>query len=136
MAQNWFNSPSIRSARSLDIVRIVVALVLSVHSLNRIIAGDVPGFGEFLDSKGFPLGVGLAWLITLSTLAASVALIIRRLIVPACICHLIVLIMGVFMSHMHHGWFVVGSGTNGMEYSILLIACLSAVMWSYWPQKQ
>src|SRR4051812_46398521 len=99
MAQNWFNSPSIRSGRSLDIVRIVVALLLSVHSINRIIAGEVPGFGEFLGSIGFPLGVGLAWLITLSTLAASVALIIRRLIVPACICHMIVLVMGIFMDH-------------------------------------
>lgn len=136
MAQNWLVSPSLRPGRSLDIVRIVVALVLSVHSIYRIIAGDVPGFGEFLGSIGFPLGVGLAWLITLLTLASSVALIMRRLIIPACICHMIVLVMGIFISHMHHGWFVVGGGSNGMEYSVLLIACLSAVLWSYWPQKQ
>jgi len=70
MAQNWFNSPSIHPGRSLDIVRIVVALVLSVHSINRIIVGDVPGFGEFLDSKGFPLGVGLD---QVEQLAASLA---------------------------------------------------------------
>ncbi len=75
MAQNWLITPSSRPARGLDIVRIVVALVLSVHSITRIINGDVAGFGEFLGSIGFPLGVALAWLITLSTLASSVALV-------------------------------------------------------------
>ena len=136
MAQNWLVSPSLRPGRGLDIVRIVVALVLSVHSIVRITSGEVGDFGEFLGSIGFPLGVGLAWLITLSTLAASVALVIGRLIVPACICHMLVLIPGIFISHMRHGWFVVGGGSNGMEYSVLLIASLSAVLWSYWPQRQ
>ncbi|SHM82029.1 DoxX family protein [Mucilaginibacter sp. OK098] len=136
MAQNWLITPSTRSDRSLDIVRIVVALVLSVHSIYRIIAGDVTGFGEYLGSIGFPLGVALAWLITLSTLASSVALIIRRMVVPACICHMIVLFMGILLDHMHDGWFVVGGGRNGMEYSVVLIACLFAILWSYWPKKQ
>jgi putative oxidoreductase len=136
MAQNWLITPSSRPDRSLDIVRIVVALLLSVHSIARIIGGDVAGFGEYLGSIGFPLGVALAWFITLSTLASSIALIIRRLVVPACICHMIVLFMGILLDHMHDGWFVVGGGRNGMEYSVLLIACLFAVLWSYWPKKQ
>ena len=136
MAQNWLNAPSSRPARGLDLVRIVVALLLSVHSISRIIGGDVAGFGEFLGSIGFPLGVALAWFITLSTLASSVALVVGRLVVPACICHIIVLVMGILLDHIHHGWFVVGGGTDGMEYSVLLIACLAGVMWSYWPRKE
>lgn len=136
MAQNWLISPSSRPDRGLDIIRIVVALVLSVHSITRIIGGDVAGFGEFLGSIGFPLGVALAWLITLSTLASSAALVIGRLVVPACICHMVVLVMGIFLDHMHHGWFVVGGGQDGMEYSVVLITCLVGVMWSYWPRKQ
>jgi len=136
MTQRWLISPSSRPDRSLDIVRIVVALVLSVHSIFRIIDGDVAGFGGFLASIGFPLGVALAWFITLATLASSVALIIRRLVVPACICHIIVLLAGIFLDHIHDGWFVVGGGRNGMEYSVVLITCLFAVLWSYWPRKQ
>src|SRR5437868_1146298 len=101
MAQQWLIAPSSRPDRSLDIVRIVVALVLSVHSIYRIIAGDVAGFGGYLSSIGFPLGTGLAWFITISTLASSVGLIIRRLIVPACICHIIILIMGIALDHVH-----------------------------------
>ena len=136
MAQNWLTTPSSRPDRGLDIIRITVALVLSVHSITRIIGGDVAGFGEFLGSIGFPMGVALAWLITLSTLASSVALVIGRLVVSACICHIVVLVMGIFLDHMHHGWFVVGGGRDGMEYSVVLIACLFAVLWSYWPRKQ
>ena len=136
MAQNWLAGPSLRPERGLDIVRITVALVLSVHSITRITGGDVAGFGEYLGSIGFPLGVALAWLITLSTLLSSVLLIIRRLIVPACICHIVVLAAGILLDHIHDGWFVVGGGRNGMEYSVVLIACLVAVLWSYWPGKQ
>ena len=135
MLKNWGFSISSRPTVGLDIVRIAVALVLSVHSIFRIIEGHVSGFGRSLGSYGFPLGIGLAWLITLSTLAASVALVIRRFVVSACICHMIVLIAGIFLNHIHDGWFVVGSGRNGMEYSVVLIACLTGVLWSYWPQK-
>ncbi|WP_295793028.1 hypothetical protein [Mucilaginibacter sp.] len=49
---------------------------------------------------------------------------------------MVVLVVGIFLDHMHDGWFVVGGGRNGMEYSVVLIACLFAVLWSYWPQKQ
>jgi putative oxidoreductase len=136
MAQQWFVSPSSRPARSLDIIRVVVALLLSVHSIYRMIKGDVSGFGEYLGSVGLPLGVALAWFITISTFISSVALIINRLIVPACLCHIIVLLMGILLDHRHDGWFVVGGGRNGMEYSVLLIACLSAIVLSHWPQKK
>ena len=136
MTNKWFYTPAGRAGRSLDIVRITVALLLLVHSAYRIILGDVPGFGQYLGSAGYPLGVALAWLITLVTLAASIAMIVQRLVVPACISHMVVLVVGIIMIHASAGWFVVGGGRNGMEYSILLIACLFAVMLAYWPRKQ
>jgi putative oxidoreductase len=135
MNKQWLLGPSSRPGAGLDIVRIIVALLLSIHSIYRVIAGDIAGFGGYLASIGFPLGVALAWLITLATLAASIALVVGRLIVPACLCHIIVLVAGILLDHMHDGWFVVGGGRNGMEYSVLLIICLLAVLWSYWPSK-
>jgi putative oxidoreductase len=136
MAQRSPAPPLSNRDLSLDIVRILVALLLAVHSIYRMIDGDVSGFGGYLHSTGFPFGVALAWLITLSTLASSIALIIRRLIIPACICHMVVLVTGIFLDHMHEGWFVVGGGRNGMEYSVLLIGCLFSIMWAYWPSKK
>jgi polyisoprenoid-binding protein YceI/uncharacterized membrane protein YphA (DoxX/SURF4 family) len=134
MQKNWFKTPSSQPGRGLDIVRVATALLLLVHSAFRLIDGDTNGFGEYLGSI-FPLGVPLAWLITVGTLACSIALLIPRLVVPACIGHAIVLITGIVMIHAKAGWFVVGGGRNGAEYSVLLLSCLFAVAWSYWPRS-
>jgi len=136
MIKKWFVTAANSPDRSLDIIRIAVALITLVHPVYRIIEGDVHGFGEFLAAEGFPLGVALAWFVTLFQLAGSVAMIVRRLIVPACIGNIIIFIFGIVLDHAHSGWFVVGGGTNGMEYSVMLIACLFAVLWAYWPRKE
>jgi putative oxidoreductase len=136
MLSKWVNVSVHQCGRSLAIVHIVVALVLMVHPFFRIVEGEVGGFGEFLSSVGLPLGVAVAWLITLGTFLGSVAMIAERLVVPGCIAHLIVLIVGIPMEHARHGWFVVGGGRNGMEYSVTLIACLVAILLAYWPRKE
>jgi len=132
----WFAASSSRPQTGLSIVRIIVAILLAVHSITRMAKGDVTGFGEYLGSVGFPLGVALAWFITVSTLLSSIALVLNRLVIPASACHIIVLAFGIALDHVHDGWFVVGGGSNGMEYSVCLISCLVAVAWSYWPRKQ
>ena len=68
-------------------------------------------------SIGFPLGVALAWFIMIVQISSSAALILRRLVVPACIGHMIILGSGIAIIHAHHGWFVVGPGKNGVEFS-------------------
>ena len=35
--------------------------------------------------------------------------------------------VGIAMVHAREGWFVVGAGRNGAEYSVLLIVCLLCV---------
>ena len=41
------------------------------------------------------------------------------------------LAVGIALVHAPSGWFVVGLGRNGMEYSVLLIVCLVAVRASH-----
>jgi putative oxidoreductase len=36
------------------------------------------------------------------------------------------MLVGIYFVHLKHGWFVVGHGVNGMEYSVTLIAALLA----------
>lgn len=36
-------------------------------------------------------------------------------------------VMGIVLVHASAGWFVVGVGRNGSEYSVLLIVCLLCV---------
>ena len=38
--------------------------------------------------------------------------------------------------HLPAGWFVVGGGRNGMEYSVLLIVALLGIAWAYWPARR
>ena len=35
--------------------------------------------------------------------------------------------MGIVLVHAKSGWFVVGGGSNGAEYSVLLIPCLMVI---------
>lgn len=47
--------------------------------------------------------------------------------------HAVILAAGAVLVHYPAGWFVVGAGRNGMEYSALLIVGLLAVAWAHWP---
>lgn len=131
------NIPAPRPVQGLAIVRTAIALILIVHPIHGLIdPAGMHAFGEGLSADGFPFGLALPWLIVLFQFTGCVGLIFNRYVVLSCIFNLIVLIVGVFYIHMSSGWFVVGAGRNGVEYSITLIACLSGIMWAYWPRKQ
>ena len=135
--RNWFDASPGNTVRGVDIIRIAVALILSVHAIHGLLfPAKLSGFGQYLGSVGFPFGVALAWTIMFVQLGSSIALVVNRFVVPACIAHIIVLLTGIILIHAEDGWFVVGPGQDGMEYSVTLIACLSAVLWAYWPKKQ
>lgn len=138
MPNQWFKTPPTRTDRGMDIVRIAVGIILIIHAISRLAQGRAThaGFGEYLGSEGFPFGVALAWLISFTQLFASIGLIFGRFMVPACISHICILITGIILIHASEGWYVVGGGRNGMEFSIILLACLSAILWTYWPRTQ
>lgn len=120
--------------RPLAVVRIAVGLLLAVHGWSRVLNGSVPGFGEWLGSQGIPAGAALAWAISLFEIFGSFCLvtgILVRFVAPV---HIAILAGGIAMVHAREGWFVVGGGRNGVEYSVLLIACLSALTWDAWAR--
>lgn len=135
MLQKWFDTSAYRPDRGLDVVRIAIGLVLMVHPIYRVVDGDVAGFGKFLSSVHFPFGAALAWFVTILSFFCSVGLIFNRMVAFSCMGHICILAFGIVLDHAADGWFVVGGGTNGMEYSVTLIAGLSAVLWSYWPRQ-
>jgi putative oxidoreductase len=109
MSRNWFNSPPDNAIRGLDIVRVAIAAIISVHGFHALL--DPPktaGFGEYLGSLGFPFGVALAWFIVFLQITCCIALVFRRLIVPACIGNIIILGFGIVLIHaprrMVCGW--------------------------------
>ena len=112
------------------ILRFAVAVILIMHSIPGMFNNGVNDFGNlYLNQMGFaPAGLYLAWAIKLSHVAAAFLLLINRYIKPAAIVTIAILIAGIIMVHYKEGWFVVGGGTNGVEYNFLLICVLLTIM--------
>ena len=116
---------------AIVLLRISVAALLFVHGAARAFAGGVTPFGDYLNSKGFPFGLAWATAITAIELLATPLLAAGRFVIPISAYFIFQLALGIFMVHWSQGWFVVGLGRNGMEYSILLISCLAGLLLSH-----
>lgn len=116
------------------VVRVTVAVLLGIHGLVRPLDGGVAGFGGWLGSQGFPFGVALAWAITLFEIVGATCLALGRWVRVVASGHILILLGGIAMVHAPEGWFVVGRGRNGVEYSVLLVACLVSVILSSRPR--
>ena len=135
MNKDWFNGPVHDPNRSLNIVRVVVAFILSTHPIYALLhTVNIHGFGRFLESHHAPFGEGLAWAVILFQIVCSLALATRRFVVPACIGNILVLVAGIVLVHAPK-WRTVGlpDGDHqpGAEFSVLLIACLFAILWAH-----
>jgi putative oxidoreductase len=112
------------------LLRITLATMLAIHGVYRIAAGGVAPFGEFLDGRGFPGGLAIAWTITLFEIAGGLALALGRFVLPISALFIVQLACGIGLVHASSGWFVVGGGRNGVEYSVTLIAGFAALILS------
>jgi putative oxidoreductase len=112
------------------ILRIMVAIILLTHSIPVMLDGGVNDFGnKYLNAIGFaPVGLPLAWAIKISHVVAAILIVINRYVIPAALVTIFILVMGIILIHFEAGWFVIGNGRNGMEYSVLIIAVLVFLM--------
>jgi len=117
-------------SNSTFVLRFGVALTLFMHSVPGMLNGGVHAFGKmYLDEIGFsPLGVPLAWIIKISHVVAAICLLTERFVKWAVLMTLFVLTMGIVMIHAKEGWYVVGGGRNGVEFNVLLILVLVAIL--------
>jgi len=125
-------SSATRGSLGWTILRVVLALLIAAHGWVRFVGGGVAPFGEWLTSQGLPAGFALAAAITALEIIGTVALALGRLVVPLCLLFSLVYAVGIAMVHAPEGWFVVGRGRNGAEYSVLLIVALLCVALAHW----
>jgi putative oxidoreductase len=114
-------------AVGLTLLRAGTALLLIVHGVARAWLGIVDDFGVALNSWGFPAGFALAWTITIVEIGGGALLAAGIFVRPLCAWFAFQLLMGIYLIHGRVGWFVVGAGRNGMEFSVLLILCLIVI---------
>ncbi len=121
---NNFLGPNI----SIAMLRVLMGLVFMAHGLARLVDYSIPGFGEFLDSKGFPAGFYLAWAVTIVDIAGGLLMVMRKFVKIFCVWEIIVLLTGIIIVHMPNGWFVVGKTLGGIEYSVVLVVVLTSII--------
>lgn len=112
------------AVRALIALRIGVATLLFIHGAYRIYDNGPPGFGEYLESQGLPFGIVIAWTITIMEVVGTVIMASGRFVPYLALYFTAVLTAGIIMVHGPEGWFVVGGGRNGMEFSVSLIIAL------------
>lgn len=138
-----------RAEAGLRLLRIALAALLLVHGIARIYNDGVAPFAGWLASDltplhpvaawfigiGVPFGAIIAWFVTLWELTATWLLAVgpKRWLSPICAVFIGIYACGIWLVHAPAGWFVVGAGRNGSEYSVLIIVCLTMLAWIYWP---
>jgi putative oxidoreductase len=125
-----------KAERVVDILRVTVAVLILIHGGFRLVAGGVVPFGVWLESQGFPMGFAWALAVTLFELVGPALMLARRWTSLAALGHAAILTLGMILVHLPFGWFVVGGGRNGMEYSVILIVSLLTIAWAYWPDRR
>ena len=115
---------------STFILRLAVAIILFMHSIPGMFNNGINDFGNhYLNEVGFaPAGLPLAWAIKLSHVAAAICLLLNKYVKWAAIITILILVAGIVMVHFKEGWFVVGGGSNGVEFNFLLIAVLVTLL--------
>lgn len=111
----------------VTILRTAVASVFVIHGVTRLLLGTVDDFGAFLSISGLPVGMFIAWAITIAEVLGGIVLAIGHAVRPLTLWFGIQIAAGILLVHGQSGWFVVGAGRNGAEYSALILVCLLAV---------
>lgn len=109
------------------ILRITLAGLIAAHGWFRFLNGGVEPFGVWLQGQGLPFGFWVAAAITAVEILGSALLVLGLSVRLLCGVFAALYAMGILMLHAGEGWFVVGAGRNGAEYSVLLIVALFCV---------
>lgn len=128
MSESLCNDLS-RHQRAWTLLRMLLAGLIAAHGLARFGYDGVRPFGQWLSSQGWPAGLVIAGGITALEIVGPLLLVLGRWVRPLCGLLAAIYAMGIVLVHAKAGWFVVGLGRNGSEYSVLLIACLLLLAW-------
>lgn len=124
-----------RAEQALFIQRLLLSGIIAAHGWARFLSDAVTPFGSWLDGQGIPFGLVLAYAITALEILGTPLLALGRLTHFLCLSYAAIYLMGIVLVHAPVGWFVVGLGRNGMEYSVLLVVCLLSVAYQAWPKR-
>lgn len=111
------------------ILRVVLGLIFVTHGAPKLIGG-VGGTANLLGSLGFPEPIYWAWFLAILESFGGLFLIAGFLVTPIALLLCVEMFLGIVLVHADHGWYVIGPGRNGVEFNVLLIASLLALVFA------
>lgn len=120
-----------RTGKSVEpgllILRLVVGVVFVTHGWPKLLDGAA-GTSQFFAQLGIPLPGVTAWLITLLEFFGGLALIAGLFVTLVSALFIVHMAVGIILVHLPMGWYVIGPGQGGVEFNVLLIASLLALV--------
>ena len=111
------------------ILRIVLGVIFVAHGASKLFGEPgVTGTAGFFGQLGIPVPILSAWLITLLEFVGGMFLIVGLFVVPTAILLAIHMAVGIVLVHAPNGFYVIGPGSGGVEFNLLLIAGLLSVL--------
>lgn len=103
------------------LLRFALAVIMVMHGVPSFIEMSVIDFGKYLEEYFGFMGVPIAISVKLIHVVTIFALLLNKYLKPLAVLNIIIFTAGIIMIHGRNGWYVVGGGTNGVEYNFLLI---------------
>lgn len=113
----------------LALLRVVLGIIFVAHGVPKL-AGGVPETATAFASLGIPAPTLAAWAIALLETLGGILLVIGFLVVPVALLLAIHMTAGIFLVHLPNGFYVIGYGQGGVEFNLLLIAALVALVFA------
>jgi putative oxidoreductase len=105
------------------LLRFALAVIMVMHGVTSFLDMSVLEFGKGMEELFGFMGTPLAIAVKVIHVVSIPALLLNRFLKPLAILNIMVFIGGIIIVHGENGWYVVGGGTNGIEYNFLLIFC-------------
>ena len=105
------------------LLRFGLMVIMIMHGIPSFVERSVIDFGNALTEVfgfGF-MGVPAAILVKSIHVLTIPALFLNKYLKPLAILNIIIFITGIVLIHWKHGWYVVGGGSEGIEFNFLLI---------------
>lgn len=111
----------------LTILRVVLGVVFVAHGLPKL-TGGIDATASMLGGIGVPIPVVAAWAVALLETLGGVALLIGFLVTPVSLLLAVHMLTGIVLVHAANGFYVVWQGQGGIEFNLILLASLLAMV--------
>jgi putative oxidoreductase len=111
------------------ILRIVLGVIFVAHGASKLFGEPgVTGTAGFFGQLGIPVPILSAWLITLLEFVGGMFLIVGLFVLPTAVLLAAHMAAGIVLVHAANGFYVIGPGSGGVEFNLLLIAGLLSIL--------